>query len=122
MHARERNGSCVITFCLLVHGIPARPRAAAGVCDNSHVSVSSASLVVGRARAHNLIRGIGGTSRSSIELILGHILQPSSPPATGAVCLDNTSDVNRSQGVLSNLESHSFGLPIIGGAGSLLLR
>ena len=85
---------------------------------NSHVSVSSASLALGRARAHSLIQGIGGASRSSIELVLGHM--PSSPPATGAVCLGDMSDVDRSEGVLSNPESHMFGLPVVGSAGSLL--
>jgi hypothetical protein len=87
---------------------------------NSHVSVSSASLAVGRARAHSLIQGIGGASRSSIELVLGHM--PSSPPATGAVRLGDTSDVDGSEGALSNPESHTFGLPVVGGAGSLLPR
>jgi hypothetical protein len=47
---------------------------------------------------------------------------PGSPPATGAVHLGNTSDVNGSEGALSNPESHTFGLPVVGGAGSLLPR
>ena len=89
---------------------------------NSHVSVSSASLALGRARAHSLIQGIGGASRSSIELVLGRIPRPSSPPATGAVRLGDTSDVDGSEGALSNPESHTFGLPVVGGAGSLLPR
>jgi len=89
---------------------------------NSHVSVSSASLALGRARAHSLIQGIGGASRSSIELVLGRVPQPSSPPATGAVRLGDTSDVDGSEGALSNPESHTFGLPAVGGAGSLLPR
>ena len=59
---------------------------------NSHVSVSSASLALGRARAHSLIQGIGGASRSSIELVLGHM--PRSSPATGAACLGDTSDTH----------------------------
>ena len=84
---------------------------------NSHVSVSSASLTLGRAHAHSLIQGIGGASRSSIELVLGHM--PSSPPATGAVRLGDTSDVDGSEGALSNPESHTFGLPVVSGAGSL---
>jgi hypothetical protein len=87
---------------------------------NSHVSVSSASLAVGRARAHSLIQGIGGASRSSVELVLGHM--PSSPPATGTVRLGDTSDVDGSEGALSNPECHTFGLPVVGGAGSLLPR
>jgi hypothetical protein len=82
--------------------------------------VSSASLALGRARAHSLIQGIGGASRSSIELVLGHM--PGSPPATGAVRLGDTSDVDGSEGALSNPESHTFGLPVVGGAGSLLPR
>ncbi|KAF8497809.1 hypothetical protein F5888DRAFT_1803273 [Russula emetica] len=89
---------------------------------NSHVSVSSASLALGRARAHSLIQNIGGASRSSIELVLGRMPQPSSPPATGAVRLGDTSDVDGSEGALSNPESHTFGLPVVGGAGSLLPR
>ncbi|KAF8497822.1 hypothetical protein F5888DRAFT_1613094, partial [Russula emetica] len=79
---------------------------------NSHVSVSSASLALGRARAHSLIQNIGGASRSSIELVLGRMPQPSSPPATGAVRLGDTSDVDGSEGALSNPESHTFGLPV----------
>src|SRR6266478_2038102 len=89
---------------------------------NSHVSVSSAPLALGRARAHSLIQGIGGASRSSIELVLGRMSRPGSPPATGAVRLGDTSDVDGSEGALSNPESHTFGLPVVGGAGSLLPR
>src|SRR5258707_5054216 len=89
---------------------------------NSHVSVSSASLALGRARAHSLIHGIGGASRSSIELVLGRVSRPGSPPATVAVRLGDTSDVDGSEGALSNPESHTFGLPVVGGAGSLLPR
>jgi hypothetical protein len=48
--------------------------------------------------------------------------QPSSPPATGAVRLGDSSDVDGSEGALSNPESHTFGLPVVGGAGSLLPR
>lgn len=44
----------------------------------------------------------------------------SSPPATGAVLLGDTSDVDGSDGALNNPESHTFGLPIVGGAGSKL--
>ena len=89
---------------------------------NSHVSVSSASLALGRARAHSLVQGIGGASRSSIELVLGRVPRPGSPPANGAVRLGDTSDVDGSEGALSNPESHTFGLPVVGGAGSLLPR
>jgi hypothetical protein len=85
---------------------------------NSHVLVSSASLALGRARAHSLIHGFGGASRLGIELVLGHML--SSLPATGAVRLGDMSDVDGSEGALSNPESHTFGLPIVGGASSLL--
>jgi hypothetical protein len=88
---------------------------------NSHVSVSSASLALGRARAHSLIQGIGDASRSSIELVLGRVT-PGSPLAAGAVRLGDTSDVDGSEGALSNPESHTFGLPVVGGAGSLLPR
>jgi hypothetical protein len=35
----------------------------------SHLSVSSASQTLGHAHAHGLIYGIGGESRSSVELI-----------------------------------------------------
>ena len=92
---------------------------------NSHVSVSSASLALGRARTHSFIQGIGNASRSSIELVLGRVnaaQQPGSPLAAGAVRLSDTSDVEGSEGALSNPESHTFGLPVVGGAGSLLPR
>src|SRR5580658_2475424 len=56
----------------------------------------STSLVLGRARAHSLIQDIGGTLRS------------------------NTSDVDGSEGALSNPESHTSGLPVVGGTGNLL--
>jgi hypothetical protein len=82
--------------------------------------VSSASLALGRARVHSLIQGIGGASQSNIELVLGHM--PSSLPATDTVRLDNMSDVDGSEGALSNPESHMFSLPVVGGAGSLLPR
>ncbi|KAF8492425.1 hypothetical protein F5888DRAFT_1806853 [Russula emetica] len=71
-------------------------------------SLSSASLALGRAHAHSLIQGIGGALRSSIELVLGRMSQPSSPPATGTVRLGDASDVNGSVGALSNPESHTF--------------
>jgi hypothetical protein len=48
--------------------------------------------------------------------------QSSSPPATGAVRLGDTSDVDGSERALSNPERHTFGLPVVGGAGSLLPR
>ncbi|KAF8465157.1 hypothetical protein DFH94DRAFT_360910 [Russula ochroleuca] len=92
---------------------------------NSHVSVSSASLALGRARTHSFIQGIGSASRSSIDLVLGRVTaaqQPGSPLAAGAVRLSDTSDVDGSEGALSNPESHTFGLPVVGGAGSLLPR
>ncbi|KAF8483047.1 hypothetical protein F5888DRAFT_1812717 [Russula emetica] len=73
-------------------------------------SLSSASLALGRAHAHSLIQGFGGALRSSIELVLGRMSQPSSPPATGTVRLGDASDVNGSVGALSNPESHTFGL------------
>jgi hypothetical protein len=41
----------------------------------------------------------------------------SSPPTTGVVRLGGTSDVDRSEGALSNPESHMFGLPVVGGGG-----
>ena len=90
---------------------------------NSHVSASSASLAIGRTRAHSLIHNIGGASRSSIELVLGRVGQPVSP-AVGAVRLGDSSDADGSEGALSNPESHTFGLPpVVGGAtGSLLPR
>ncbi|KAF8496015.1 hypothetical protein F5888DRAFT_1907611 [Russula emetica] len=55
-------------------------------------SLSSASLALGRAHAHSL--GIGGALRSNIELVLGHMSLPSSPPATSIVRLGDASDVN----------------------------
>jgi hypothetical protein len=76
---------------------------------NSHVLVSHASLALGRVRAHNLIQGIGGASRSSIELVLGHM--PSSPSATGTVRLGDMSDVDGSKGALSKPESIRLACP-----------
>jgi hypothetical protein len=72
--------------------------------------------------AHTLIQGIGGANRSSIGLVLGRIPQPSFPHATGAVHLGDTSNVDGSEGALRNPENHTFGLPIIGCASSLLPR
>ena len=66
-------------------------------------------------RAYNLIQGIGSASRSSIELFLGRIPQPGSPLTIGAMRLGDTSDVG-------NPESHTFGLSVVGDAGSLLPR
>src|SRR5258708_846907 len=57
-------------------------------------------------------------SQTSIELVFGHVSQPRSAPATGAVCLGDTSDVDRSKGMLSDPESHTFGLPVVGSAQS----
>ncbi|KAF8497814.1 hypothetical protein F5888DRAFT_1906591 [Russula emetica] len=82
----------------------------------------SALLALGCARAHSLIQNIGGASQSSIELVLGRMPQLNSPPVTGAVRLGDTSDIDGSEGALSNPESHLFGLPVVGGAGSLLQR
>ena len=97
----------------LVHGILARALAQAAVRvleHNSHVSVSSASLALGRARTHSLrlIQGIDGASRSSIDLVLGRVPQTSFPPVTGAVRLGDTSDVDGSEGALSNPESQPY--------------
>ena len=86
---------------------------------NLRAAVSSAVLAFGRVRAHSAIQGIGKTC-SSIELVLGRILQPSSSPTTDPVCLDDTSDVNGNEGALSNPESHTFCFPVVGVAGSLL--
>ncbi|KAF8496778.1 hypothetical protein F5888DRAFT_1803951 [Russula emetica] len=78
------------------------------------------SRLLGCVHTHCLIQGFGGTSRSSIELVLGHMPQPSYPPATGAVHLGIMSDVDGSEGAPSNPESHTFGLSVVGGVGSLL--
>jgi hypothetical protein len=48
---------------------------------NSHISVSNASLALGRVRAHSQIQGIGGAPRSRIELVLGHMPSLSPPLA-----------------------------------------
>ncbi|KAH9953468.1 hypothetical protein BC827DRAFT_134941 [Russula dissimulans] len=94
---------------------------------NSHVSLSNVSLAQSRARAHSLIHNIGGASRSSIELVFGRVgqqqqQQPSVlAAAAGAVRLGDSSDADGSEGALSNPESHTFGLPVVGGAGSMLL-
>lgn len=90
---------------------------------NSHVSLSSVSIALGghRARAHSLIQSIAGASHSSIELVLGRT--PSSQP--GAVRLGDISDADASAsdgGALSNPENHTFGMPVVGGAGTALPR
>ncbi|KAI9456816.1 hypothetical protein BJY52DRAFT_1187652 [Lactarius psammicola] len=90
---------------------------------NSHVSLSSVSLALGghRARAHSLIQSIADASHSSIELVLGRT--PSSQP--GAVRLGEASDADASAsdgGALSNPENHTFGMPVVGGAGTALPR
>jgi hypothetical protein len=81
----------------------------------SHLSVSSASQALGYTHAHGLIYGIGGESRSSVELVHGRIPQPSPPPDTGAVHLGDTSDMDGSEGALNNPESHTLSLPVVGG-------
>ncbi|KAI0299996.1 hypothetical protein B0F90DRAFT_1926006 [Multifurca ochricompacta] len=86
---------------------------------NSHVSVSSVSIALGRARAHSLIQSIAGASRSSIELVLGRV-----PPSAGAGAMrleDSLSDATSDGGASSNPENHTFGMPVVGGAGSVLL-
>jgi hypothetical protein len=63
-------------------------------------------------------------SRPCSDLLLACLPQQSSPPAaTGALRLPlaETSDVEGSEGALSNSEC-MFGLPVIGGIGSLLPR
>ena len=52
---------------------------------DSRISMSSASLALGRARALSLIHSIGGASRSSIELIPGRVGRPG--PASSVVRL-----------------------------------
>ena len=90
---------------------------------DSHVSLSSVSLALGghRARAHSLIQSIAGASRSSVELVLGRT------PSSQAVRLGNASDVDADAsasdgGALSNPENHTFGMPVVGGAGTALPR
>ncbi|KAF8261984.1 hypothetical protein EI94DRAFT_1809524 [Lactarius quietus] len=87
---------------------------------NSHVSLSSVSLALGghRARAHSLIQSIAGASRSSVELVLGR-----TPSSAGAVRIGEADDASASDGgALSNPENHTFGMPVVGGAGSALPR
>jgi hypothetical protein len=55
------------------HWLRLRQRWKLTITRMSQYLLSSASLALGRARAHSLIQGIGGASRSSIELILGHM-------------------------------------------------
>ena len=79
---------------------------------NSHVSVSSASLALGPTGPHSLIQALAALRD----------LTSSSPPATGAVLPDDASDADGSEGALRDSESHTFGLPVVGGAASLLPR
>jgi hypothetical protein len=119
--------SVVLSAPALVRGVPAlvQVQAAVGVHDTIRMSPRLARhWRLDVARAHSLIHHSGhlisGASRSSIELVLEHV--PSSPPATSAMHLGDTSGVDGSEGTLSNPESHTFGLPVAGGAGSLLPR
>ena len=80
---------------------------------NSHVSLSNVS----RARAQSLIHGIGGASRSSIELVLGR-----TTPAVRVEEAASDTSGSPSEGGLSNSENYTFGRPGVGGAGSALPR
>jgi hypothetical protein len=88
---------------------------------NSHVSLSNILLALGCACAESLIHSIGSTSWSSIELVLGR----TSGPGPGAIWLSGggeSSDASEgSSPPSSNPESHTFGMPIIGGAGTTAL-
>ena len=97
--------------------------------NDSHVSLSSVSIALGghRARAHSLIQSIAGASRSSVELVLGRT--PSSSQQhqqQQSMRLDDAdidADASASDGgALSNPENHTFGMPVVGGAGSALPR
>ncbi len=108
----------------LVRGIPARAQVRAAVTAHGTTPMSRYQCVActwtwARTRPYP---GHWGALQSGIELVLGHVSQPGSPPATGAVRLGNASDVDGSEGALSNPENHTFGLPVVGGAGSLLPR
>jgi hypothetical protein len=89
---------------------------------DSHVSLSSVSIALGghRARAHSLIQSIAGASHSSVELVLGRTPSTSQhhQPTRIGVGDDSASD----GGALSNPENHTFGMPVVGGAGSSLPR
>ena len=105
--------------CLLAHAMVAQ------LHSHKSAALSNPILIHGilaRALAQEAVevQCIGRASQSSIELDLGHM--PSAPPATGAVLLGDTSDVDGSRGALSNPESHTFGLPVVGSASSLLPR
>ena len=102
---------------------------------DSHVSLSSVSLALGshRARAHSLIQSIAGASRSSVELVLGRTPSSSQQQqqqpgamirlAGDASDIDVDADASASDGgALSNPENHTFGMPVVGGAGTALPR
>jgi hypothetical protein len=86
---------------------------------DSHVS-SSVSLAPSghRARAHSLMQKIAGASRSSVELVLGRMSSTSQQHQPMRIGGDSASD----GGALSNPENHTFGMPVVGGAGSSLPR
>jgi hypothetical protein len=88
---------------------------------NSHVSLSNVLLALGCACAESLIHSIGSTSWSSIELVLGR----TSGSGPGAIWLSGggeSSDASEGSSTpSSNPESHTFGVPIIGGAGTTAL-
>jgi hypothetical protein len=102
---------------------------------DSHVSLSSVSLALGshRARAHSLIQSIAGASRSSVELVLGRTPSSQQQQQPGAMMrlagdasdidVDADADASASDGgALSNPENHTFGMPVVGGAGTALPR
>jgi hypothetical protein len=89
---------------------------------DSHVSLSSVSIALGghRARAHSLIQSIAGASRSSVELVLGRT--PSTSQQHQPMRIGGGDDSASDGGALSNPENHTFGMPVVGGAGSSLPR
>jgi hypothetical protein len=115
------HGSAALSDLALACGIRAQiqVQAAVGVHDTIRMSVPSPSLTLGLTCAHSLIQGIVAHP-GLVELVPGHM--PSSPLATGAVRLGDTSAIDGSEGALSNPESHTFGLPVVGGPDRLLPR
>ena len=73
-------------------------------------------MALRRARAHSMIQALAAHLSLAPSSFLGashsQVLLPPPAPCTGM------SDVDRSKGVLGNPESHTLGLPIVGGGGS----
>ncbi|THH14293.1 hypothetical protein EW146_g6022 [Bondarzewia mesenterica] len=84
----------------------------------SSVSVALGGRAAIRTRAQSLIQSVASASRSSVELVTGRRGR-----AQSVVRLEDYEDTDSSpyisEDALSNPESHTFGVPLIGGASAM---